>query len=277
MEAAHRGRADGPRPARRRTCRARRPSRRAGQRPARRPGQPVHRHPERGQHLPGRRRAFRHGAALAGHRAQHRLRLHAEPHPRLLPRASLRRGLPDRRRPAGAADDGGRDRDGLREVRGRIQPRQRAGEPGLLPGGPRQRHRRRVDGNRADGGAALHLSGHRQGERPAERRPGAAQDRLHRRRGPGRPDRADQDQWQRLLPGHRPVHGLHDHPVRPAVHRVRNVARGHGHRGLGGIGRRHRAQRCLRPVRRDRGPHGRGDHRAVVRGRAGRRGQPPLG
>lgn len=82
----HRGRARGPRSAGR-----------AARRPAHRPGQPVHRQPERRQHLPGRGRPVRHGAALPRHRPHHRLRLRRRPHPRLQLGAHLRRRLRSRR------------------------------------------------------------------------------------------------------------------------------------------------------------------------------------
>ncbi len=85
------GSGDGRRPDGRHARRTGRPARDGA---AHRPGQPVHRHRERGQHLPRRRRALRHGAAVARHRAQHRLRLLPDPHPGLLPRPPLRCRLP---------------------------------------------------------------------------------------------------------------------------------------------------------------------------------------
>ena len=39
----------------------------------------------------------------------------------------------------------------------------------------------------------------------------------------GRPDRRHRDHRQRLLPGHQAVHGVHRHPLRPAVHLVRHL------------------------------------------------------
>ncbi len=188
-----------------------------------RPGQPVHRHRERRQHLSRRRRALRHGAVLAGHRPQHRLRLLPEPHPRLLPRAPLRRRLRAGRRPARPAHDRRRDADGLRPVRRRVRPRRRAREPRLLPSGPEDGHRGRTHRHRPHRRPALHLPGHRQGQRPAQRGPVAPLRHHLEGRGPRQPHRADLHHRPRLLPGHQAVHCLHGHALRPALHHVRHL------------------------------------------------------
>lgn len=246
-------------------------------RPTDRSGQPVHRHGERGQHLSGRRRPLRHGAVLARHRAQHRIRLLGEPHPRLLHRSSVRRGLRVGRRPARAADRRRHRQHGLREVRGRVQPRRREGVARLLQGRPEVRHRRRAERHQADRRAEVHVPGHRQGQRDDQRGPVAAQDRAHQGRHPRQPHRAHRHHRQRLLPGHQAVHALHDHQVRPALRHVRHLEGRHRHRGLQVLGRGRRAQRRVSPLRHQQGPHRRGDDRDLLRGRARRCAQPPYG
>ncbi|CAK7286785.1 hypothetical protein SGPA1_41045 [Streptomyces misionensis JCM 4497] len=250
----------------------RRGSRRADRRPPHRPGEPLHREPGRGQHLPRRRRALRHGAALAGHRSHDRLRLHAGPYPRFLAGPSLGRRLPHRWRPARAAHHRGHHPDRRRQVRRRVLARRRDGEPRLLPGRPRLRHPRRADRHCPHRGAALHLPRDRQGQRAAERGPGTAQDEREQGRDPGRPHRTHRDHRPRLLPGHRPLHGPHGHPLQPALHRVRHLGRRHRHRRLA-----RRTRRCLCPLRHHPEPHGRGDDRAVLRRRRGRAAQSARG
>ena len=209
--------------------RPRRPGRRAGGGPAHRPGQPVHRHPERGQHLSRRRRALRHGPAVAGHRPQHRLRLRrrttsAASRSCICPvsaaaSAATCRSLPttgdvtetdDAKYAAGFNHDDEKASPGYYKVG--------------LKGGDTV-----IDAELT----ATARTGVQRYTFPAtdkanvllEHRPGAAQDGLHDGRDPRRPHRTHRDHRQRLLPGHPAVHGLHAHPLRPAVHHVRAPGR----------------------------------------------------
>ena len=124
--------------------------------------------------------------------------------------------------------------------------------------------------------AALHVPGHRDGERPVQHRQsqhGRTRLRDARRR---RPYGRGPGTRGRLLRRARPAHRLLQRLVRPAVQLVRDVARVSHRAGQPGR-RRHRRQRRMGQLRRHHRPGRRGQGRPVVHRRRRRAPQPGRG